>query len=83
MPEPSPSHRGQQMVASNDTVTKIYWVIRKHCTDSQIKAIIKDLIDVPGNQSFRDTIIRLQERHEHRSKDEKKIDSDRRKETET
>ena len=39
----------------------IYSVIRKHVTDTQIRLILEDLISMPGNQSFRDTVGRLME----------------------
>ena len=39
----------------------IYSVIRKHVTDTQIRLILEDLISMPGNKSFRDTVGRLME----------------------
>ena len=39
----------------------IYSVIRKHVTDTQIRLILEDLISMPRNKSFRDTVGRLME----------------------
>jgi hypothetical protein len=47
------------MVASYNTVEQIYRIMQKHCTDQQIEKIIDDLLQVPGNDSFRRTINRL------------------------
>jgi hypothetical protein len=51
------------MVASYkiETDELIYSVIRKHVTDTQIRLILEDLISMPGNKSFRDTVGRLME----------------------
>jgi hypothetical protein len=51
-----------EMVASVDTVEKIYEVMRRHCRPEQIEAIIRELLNTPGNKSFRDTIRRLADR---------------------
>lgn len=47
------------MVASYDTVERIYKAVRNHVTDKQMEKIVDELLQVPGNKSFRDTIIRL------------------------
>lgn len=47
------------MVASHETVEQIYMVVRKHVTGKQMELILRDLLEVPGNKSFRDTIGRL------------------------
>jgi hypothetical protein len=47
------------MSASYGTVEKIYMIMRRHCTDKQVELIIDDLLQVPGNKSFRDTVVRL------------------------
>ena len=47
------------MVASFDTIERIFEVMVRHCTPEQIAAIVQDLQSVPGNKSFRDTIERL------------------------
>ena len=53
-----------------DTDQLIYTVIRRHVTDAQISLILEDLISLPGNKSFRDTVGRLMEL-------EKKFEQDR------
>jgi hypothetical protein len=52
-----------RMVASDkiETDELIYSVIRKHVTDTQIRLILEDLISMPGNKPFRDTVGRLME----------------------
>jgi hypothetical protein len=47
------------MVASKDTMKLIYEAVKRHVSDDQMQAIIDDLLTVPGNKSFRDTIERL------------------------
>lgn len=47
------------MAASHETVDKIYEAVRKHVSDDQMRRIVDELLDVPGNKSFRDTIERL------------------------
>ena len=54
---------GRMMPASHATVDKLYEVMRKHLSCKTINAIIIDLAGVPGNQSFRDTVQRLQDLH--------------------
>lgn len=50
------------MVASNDTTVRlIYEVLKRHVSDDQMQAIIEDLMNVPRNKSFRDTIERLRD----------------------
>jgi hypothetical protein len=43
-------------VVSKDTLEKIMVVMKHHLTLSQVRAIISDLNEVPGNKSFRDTV---------------------------
>jgi hypothetical protein len=47
------------MSASNRTVEAILKVVQKHAGDEITRKIIKDLLDVPGNASFRDTVVKL------------------------
>jgi hypothetical protein len=47
------------VTASFDTIRKVYKAVRKHVTDAQMEKIIDDLLQVQGNQSFRETIKRL------------------------
>jgi hypothetical protein len=49
------------MVVSNLTAEKIYEVVKKHVTDQQMRAILKSLMTVPGNKSFRETVEKLWE----------------------
>jgi hypothetical protein len=43
-------------VVSKDTLEKIMAVMKHHLTRSQVRAIIAELNEVPGNKSFRDTV---------------------------
>jgi hypothetical protein len=43
-------------VVSKDTLEKIMVVMKHHLTPSQVRAIIAELNEVPGNKSFRDTV---------------------------
>jgi hypothetical protein len=61
------------MAASNDTVLGIYTVLRRYLTGRQIRLILDDMAEVPGNQSFRDTIIRLQTLHANKSAGSKEV----------
>ena len=47
------------MAASDKTVEAIAKVILRHVTPEVAERIIGDLLEVPGNQSFRDTIAKL------------------------
>ena len=47
------------MAASDKTVEAIAEVILRHVTPEVAERIINDLLEVPGNQSFRDTIAKL------------------------
>jgi hypothetical protein len=52
------------MVASQDTISQVYRVIRKYLTKDRITRLLDDLEKIPGNQSFRATIIALTAEHE-------------------
>ena len=43
-------------MVSKDTLEKIMVVMKHHLTPSQVRAIIAELNEVPGNKSFRDTV---------------------------
>jgi hypothetical protein len=43
------------MAASRDTVE----AVRRHVSELQLRRIVRDLLDVPGNASFRETITRV------------------------
>ena len=49
------------MVASNDTVKLMLEIIRRHVTENQLRAIIVELMLVPGNSSFRETIKKMRD----------------------
>jgi hypothetical protein len=48
-------NRGSIMV-SRETLEKIMAVMKRHLTPSQVRAIVGDLNEVPGDKSFRDTV---------------------------
>lgn len=50
------------MAVSYTTVEKVISVVRKHVDQRTFENIVSDLKSVPGNQSFRDTINRLEEK---------------------
>ena len=57
------------MVASYDTVDKLYMIMRRHLSYKVLNEIMLDLTTVPGNKSFRDTVERLLRLHgEHGKK---------------
>lgn len=68
------------MVISKDTAAGIYSVFRRYLTARQIRLILDDLAQVPGNQSFRDTVSRLLYIHSIRTaagkEDEKPVPGD-------
>ena len=47
------------MVASYDTIHKIYEILQKNVSKETLDKIIQDLAQTQGNTSFRETIIRL------------------------
>jgi hypothetical protein len=47
------------MAASHQTVEQIIAVVSRHVSETQLRAIIRDLEEVPGNRSFRETIQRI------------------------
>jgi len=49
------------MAASYDTVDKIVRVVRKHVDQKVFELIVEDLLEVPGNASFRATVARIAE----------------------
>jgi len=55
----TPTRKEIIMAASHDTVEQIYLIIKRHVSDDQLEAIIDELLQVPGNKSFRETIRRL------------------------
>ena len=47
------------MAASDQTVRELLRVIRKHVDRATLEKIMDELLDVPGNESFRETIQKL------------------------
>lgn len=47
------------MVASVDTIERVLDVIERHVDEETLRKILVDLVAVPGNVSFRQTIIRM------------------------
>jgi hypothetical protein len=43
-------------VVSKDTLDKIMVVMKHHLTPSQVRVIIAELNEVPGNKGFRDAV---------------------------
>jgi hypothetical protein len=43
-------------VVSKDTLEKIMVVMKHHLTPSQVRVIIAELNEVPGNKGFRDAV---------------------------
>ena len=47
------------MVVSNNTAERMYEVFKKHLTAKQMRLIFDEMAQIPGNQSFRETVGRL------------------------
>lgn len=47
------------MAASYDTVRAVLRVVQRHVDAATLKKIIAELEEIPGNKSFRNTIMRL------------------------
>ena len=47
------------MAASDQTVLEVLRVIRNHVDQATLEKIMDELLDVPGNDSFRETIQKL------------------------
>jgi len=50
------------MVASVNTVDRVLAVLEKHVDPATMIEILDELLDVPGDKSFRDTIVLVQSR---------------------
>jgi len=44
------------MPASNDTIREIAKALRRHVDAATLEKVVNELLDVPGNRSFRDEI---------------------------
>jgi len=49
------------MAASDQTVREVLRVIQNHVDQATLEKIMDELLDVPGNESFRETIQKLAE----------------------
>ena len=47
------------MAASDQTVREVLRVIQNHVDEATLEKIMDELLDVPGNESFRETIQKL------------------------
>ena len=47
------------MAASDQTVREVLRVIQRHVDQATLEKIMDELLDVPGNESFRETIQKL------------------------
>jgi hypothetical protein len=50
------------MVASTKTLDALAAVVLKHMTPGKARDMMKDMLEIPGNKSFRETLVGLQER---------------------
>lgn len=53
------------MAVSDQTATKLYELICRYVPVRKRKAIIEEMMNIPGNKSYRDTVTRLLDIHEH------------------
>ena len=44
------------MPASNDTIQEIAKALRRHVDAATLEKVVNELLDVPGNRSFREAI---------------------------
>jgi hypothetical protein len=56
------------MVASSATVTRLVAVLLKHMTPGKAREFMHDVLEVPGNKSFRDTLAAVSVELEARSR---------------
>lgn len=47
------------MVASHDTIQRVFEVLREHLDAGSLLRVARQLEEVPGNQSFRESVRRL------------------------
>lgn len=47
------------MAASDHTVSRILRVIKRHIDGETARRIVRDLMEIPGNRSFRDTVEKM------------------------
>lgn len=47
------------MTASNDTIRQVIEVVGRYVDRPTLIKILDDLVKVPGNQSFRETVVRI------------------------
>jgi hypothetical protein len=63
-----------KMSASNQTVKALAEVILRHVSRDTADKIVNDLLEIPGNKSFRDTIAMLVRELQTQSVDETRKD---------
>ena len=57
------------MSASYDTMIRIHNVLLKYVDSRKLDAMLRDLLEIPGNRSFRESIQRLAEIREKINED--------------
>ena len=50
------------MTASNDTIHKVLEIVLKHIDKTTARKLMKELMTVPGNASFRETIMKMNDK---------------------
>jgi uncharacterized protein (DUF2267 family) len=63
--------RGRKMAASEHSVRDVLRVIKKHVDQATLEKIMDELLDVPGNESFRETIQKLAEAVQYEKADKR------------
>ena len=65
------------MVVSYDTAIEIHRAFTRHCTARQVRLILEDLANIPGNRSFRETVLRMQNIHRKWTAGKENVESNR------
>jgi hypothetical protein len=47
------------MASSNDTIREIAKALRRHVDAATLEKVVNELLDVPGNRDFRDSVEEL------------------------
>lgn len=63
-PSEDTMYRRLNMVPSVDTIQQILEVMGRHVDKPTLKRIVDQLVEIPGNQSFQDTVMRIKEARE-------------------
>jgi hypothetical protein len=56
------------MVASRNTIKEVIAIIRKYIEADRLKAMFDELENVPGNASFRETVIAMRTEYKEEEK---------------